>query len=276
VEALRGLSGLDEKTLDLYYVHTIFDVAGAAAPFRSNGSLTMHQETWNFFSTLEGQVKKLLKGSTIEDVYADYLRYRGECVGIENTSAERTALIRIAGMSRLATPEQGRLLLTTWNQLDVSIRNTLVKELNVHGGMGERAIFIGYSVAMLLNPQGALKKELGEQNAVIEGLKVGLTIMARAFVKAREIIANDASTALYVAECAEVAKLLSKEPREKLAMEFVVIKGKENDGRRVDFNLVLPQLENKAVISAHVANSVFASVANLTPPAPVAPAVPKL
>ncbi|MDX1900768.1 MAG: hypothetical protein SFW66_02030, partial [Gammaproteobacteria bacterium] len=161
IVSLEALKILDKQSLDMYILHSIFDVSGAAAHFKSNGSLTMHQQTWDFFNATQKCLGELANVS-IETAYLNYLNYRGTCIGIENNSEEATALIRIAGMARLATPEQGKMLKKVWNRLTLAMRNVLTKELNVHGGTGSRAIFVGYGVAILLNPQGAKQKILNE------------------------------------------------------------------------------------------------------------------
>jgi hypothetical protein len=276
---LQSLVGMNQQTLKLYYLHTIFDVAGAAAHFKPNGSLTMHAETWNFFNALRACVEKLQTGCPSDQVYNDYLDYRGRCVGIQNTSPVNTALIRIAGLSRLATEEQGKTLLSVWETLPENIKATLVKELNVHGAKDERAIFIGYGVAMLINPQGALKKELPEAAATAEGLRIGLINMATAFTHARKIVGHQASTEMFVAECDEVARFLGKEPKKSLEMEWHMEAGSD---RRVDFKLVAPQLQaavtTESMLTPHVAQSIFrpAEETKVNPPAAPAPATPKL
>lgn len=258
--SVAKLKALDKKTLDLYILHTIFDVSGAAAHFKSNGSLTLHEETWNFFNAIRQCLEKLHQPqeNTIEDVYAEYVKFRGKCVGIENDSPENIALIRIASLARLATPEQGKMLSTVWEKLPEDTKHILVRELNMHGGQGLRAIFIGYGVAMLLNPQGALQKELTEaaktmglqvssdqrSAATQEGLKIGLSVMAKAFENARNIIGNDPKEEIFVAECDEIARFLSREPRKALGMDFSATKNSE---RRVDFTLVpRPELQKEA------------------------------
>ncbi|MFZ4077294.1 MAG: hypothetical protein ACOYKA_04835, partial [Legionellaceae bacterium] len=50
--SLESLTALHKKALDLYILHSIFDVAGAAAHVKPNGSLTLHEETWQFFDAI--------------------------------------------------------------------------------------------------------------------------------------------------------------------------------------------------------------------------------
>lgn len=234
--ALEALRKLDKKSLDLYILHTIFDVSGAAAHFKSNGSLTLHEETWTFFNAAREALEKLHhpKNNSIEEVYQYYLAFRGRCVGIENTSEEATALIRIAGFARLAALEQGKMLLTVWKNLPEHTKDVLTKELNIHGGKETQAIFINYGVAMLLNPQSALQKELNdlakslnlqvseEQKAIatMEGLRIGLINLGQAFENARALIGHSQKNQVFFAECSEIAKFLSKEPRKSLEMDF--------------------------------------------------------
>lgn len=258
--AIEALRKLDAKALDLYILHTIFDVSGAAAHFKSNGSLTLHEETWAFFNATR-EALQLLKdpNSSISDVYNHYLQFRGHCVGIDELSPETVALIRIAGLSRLATKEQGEMLGAVWANLPESVRSTLITELNVHGGEDLRAIFVGYGVAMLLNPQSALQKELNEASknlnlvvgseqkraASIEGLRIGLINLANAFATARALIKTDAKREIFVAECDEVARFLSREPRKSLQMVLALTA--QND-RRADYKLVTPTLTKEETI----------------------------
>lgn len=229
IVSLEGLKSLDETALHLYILHTIFDVAGAAALFRSNGSLTMHQETWDFFNSTRECLEGLhQKSMSIEEAYAKYLTYRGFRVGIENNSPENFALIRIAGLARLASLEQGLWLKRVWEELSPAIKATLINELTTHGGQGKQAIFIGYGVAMIINSQGALIKALKENikprlpdpNELIlahqEGLRIGLINLACALNEARKDLTDTTCKEVFVAECESVAKFLGLDPRGSL------------------------------------------------------------
>lgn len=273
--ALEALKKLDKKTLNLYILHTIFDVAGAAAHFKSNGSLTLHEETWTFFNATREALEKLNheQNNSIEEAYNYYLQFRGKCVGIKNISPESTALIRIAGLARLATPEQGKMLSTVWENLPEHTKKILTQELNVHGGRGLRAIFIGYGVAMLLNPQSALQKEVNDVTknlglqvesaqkmaANMEGLRIGLITMANAFEHARTLIGNNSKKGFFVAECDEVARFLSKEPRKSLEMD---IKIESTNERRADFRLANRPVQQKEVNDGSFSPSIDTSKEN--------------
>ncbi len=258
IVALKALTSLDKQALDLYIIHTIFDVSGAAAHFKSNGSLTLHEETWNFFNEVRACLETM-PYTTIDKVYAAYLQYRGECIGVELTTPESTALIRLAGIARLATPEQGKLLLEVWEKIPDNTKTILTNELNVHGGENKRAIFIGYGVSILLNPQSALQKALSEESKKLnvtptadqirssskEGLMIGLNNLASAFKLARNIIGSDTSKEIFSAECDAVARYLSQDPRGSLDMDFQVVSQNKN---HADFKLVVRGLENASQI----------------------------
>ncbi|MEO8400852.1 MAG: hypothetical protein ABI597_03510 [Gammaproteobacteria bacterium] len=267
IVSLEGLKKLDKKALDHYILHTIFDVSGAAALFKSNGSLTMHQDTWDFFNSTRESLERLHQDEfTIEEAYAKYLEYRGMRVGIKNTSAENFALIRIAGLARLASPEQGEMLLEIWKALPEQTKKILVDELTVHGGKGNRAIFIGYGVAMLINAQNAMLKELNEKSkqtgqvatpmqirtANSEGLRIGLINLAQAFQVSRKLIGADSNKDLFVAECEEIAKSLGKDPKKTLEMDWEI---SAKSDRRIDFKLInrKPSVEasSQSVIQEH-------------------------
>jgi hypothetical protein len=99
---------------------------------------------------------------------------------------------------------------------------------------------------MIMNPQGALQKELSEaakiSGAIVtpeqraaatkEGLSIGLTIMAKAFAKSRATIGQDAERGLYVAECDELARSLNINPRKALTLDLATA---EKSNRRIDF-----------------------------------------
>lgn len=247
------------KSLNLYILHSIFDVAGAAAHFKPNGSLTMHEETWQFFNATRQALEKLhpLENNSIEEAYHHYMDFRGACISISRTDPESIALIRIAGLARLATPTQGAVLVSVFKQLPPDVRATLVRELNVHGGQGMRAIFVGYGVAMLLNPQGALQKELSAPgipaearlSATIEGFSIGLIQLANAFNLARNIIGDAASNTIFVAECDAIARALNKNPRDTLKLTWKVAAVTE---RRMDFEFASPSIAHDAASGGSV------------------------
>jgi len=239
VIALNKLTSLDKETLDLYILHSIFDVAGAAAHFNSNGSFTMHQETWNFFNATQACLGTL-STTSIEDVYKQYLAYRGECVGIPLTTPESVAQIRIAGLARFGSPERGGILQAAWDTLSPEVKETLINEFNAHGGQGQRAIFIGYGVSILLNAIGAKQKEFKEatveqrKELTRQGLVIGLTNLATAFSIARQILheRGDTSNEIFVAECDQIARALNKNPDASIGMNWRII---AQNHRRVDF-----------------------------------------
>ena len=246
--ALQALAVLDKETLERYILHTIYDVSGAAAVFKPNGSLTMHEETWTFFNELRLILAQLHqdKPVALEKIYQDYLQFRGQSIGISDNSRESLALMRIAGLSRLATVEQGELLKAAWNDLSKQEQAVLVDELNIHGGKGRRAIFVGYGVVMLVNPQVALKP-IYQTIINQEGLKIGLKYLAKVYQLTRSEIGDDASDQIFVAECASIASVLAKNPREfiindQLTREFEFVRTSE---RRIDFALKAPVLAEK-------------------------------
>jgi len=259
--ALRSLEKLDKEKLEHYILHTIYDVSGAAAGFKANGSLTMHEETWSFFINLRKNLLALhdKQSASIESIYQDYLDYRGSCIGVSNSNPENAALIRIAGLARLATKEHGEYLYTAWNKLTSDEKKILTKELNIHGAKGERAIFVGYGVAMLVNPQVSLKRLHGR---VVnhEGLYIGLKYLAHAFKITRDLIGNDSSNKLFVAGCDSIARALSKNPLQ-LVKDNQITNRLEVTGRnerKISFQLVPiepPKVEKLPL----VASSVFAA-----------------
>jgi hypothetical protein len=257
VVALKNLQTLNKESLDLYILHSIFDVSGAAAHFKSNGSLTMHEETWQFFNATRESLETLSnRRNSIESAYNSYLNYRGKCINISNNSDESVALIRIASLARLATPLQGRILLDVWEKIPNENKKILIDELIIHGDKGLRAIFIGYGVAMLLNPQGALQGELtakakldnkvvtSEQRAEAtkEGLAIGLINMSRAFSLARNTISNDSTNEIFVAECDLIVRALNKDPNKSLDMKFSI---DALCDRRMDLSFKLPKLKQE-------------------------------
>lgn len=224
--SIHILAKLNKTSLNILILQSIFDVAGAATHVKANGSLTMHEETWNFFNELRLCLEKLSDDYSTDDAYQEYLKYRGHCIGIENNSQEATALIRIAGFTRLATVKHGQHLTDVWNKLPQNIKRTLINELNIHGTEFQRAIFINYGSALLLNPQSAALKNLNERLKVqkhtipqggitlanTEGLKIGLWYLSDIFTHARTAIMQENqknNDEVFVAECKEVAQTLS-------------------------------------------------------------------
>lgn len=277
VNSIYNLAVLNKDALVLFSIATIFHVAGAAANAQSIGSFTMHQETWSFFENLHNCLLKLYQEipATPEEVYEEYLTFRGKCIGItldskgildhrisfdhgialDNgltlDSSELTdlvrreistlaykhsvALIRTAGLARYATPAHGKVLLSAWQKLTKDERNVLVDELNIHGGQDRRAILIAYAVSMLCNPQIALLEKY-KTPFNEEGLIIGLKCLALAFAKTRSMMINDKT---FVAECGAIAKKLAKEPGQLIQEDelIVSISVTAQSDRRIDLDI---------------------------------------
>lgn len=230
--ALKSLKKLDKKTLELYILHTIFDVAGAAGQVtyrqeNHTGSLTMHEQTWQLFCDTSSSLLKLLdKNASSDVVFKDYVGKRLEHVGIKtNNEKEFVTLGRLAGMTRSFTKEHGVALLGVWETLPQKYRKILSEELNVQGDQDTQAIFVNYGVSILVNPQGSFKKvfkaiieETKSDNqqlalAINRGLYVGLINLARVFLATRQHLnsANmEPSNSLFMCDATEIAKYLGK------------------------------------------------------------------
>ncbi len=245
VSALAGLKSLSAKELDFYVAHTFYDVAGAAATFTAsknkNGYMTMHQETFDFFENVRVNLNRMKEEKlSIDDVYANYLKYRGERIGVGYADRENIALCRIAGLTRFAKPEQGELLKAAWGELKSSERAILTDELNVHGVTDKRAIFVGYGVAMFINTMGKMVGLLKEtvpapspeqiKTANKEGLKIVLSMLAQVYDVTRKKIGDKPNPDFFVAECYEIANALNKQNPRNMDWRITL----ESD-RRIDF-----------------------------------------
>lgn len=245
--ALARLQPLSEKELDFYVAHTFFDVAGAAKPFTESkgvkGYLPMHEETFRFFDKVRELIKKMKEEKLSPDqAYLEYAVYRGKEIGIDYAgSPEQMAFCRIAGLTRFATPEQGKILTAAWSEIKPAERIILTDELNVHGTKDKRAIFIGYGVAMFVNALGKMVGLLKEKNsspspeqianAQKEALKVVFTLLAEIYQTFRKNAGDKPNPEHFVVECDELATLMQKQDPRTIGWK---IKPKTGVDKRVD------------------------------------------
>lgn len=151
VITLNGIKALSSEARILYFLHSVFDVAGASGDRYTKGSFVMDELVWTGFKLAYDALEGFDKGKTALEVYYDYVQSKGNLLGIGFKTEEDIAKIRLAAISRFYGKADGELICRVWDSLDIEDRQILTKELNVTGLDGKTPILIGYAPALVAN-----------------------------------------------------------------------------------------------------------------------------
>lgn len=198
-ENLEGLKQLDKETLDLFILHAVYDMAGAAGHIKNNGSLVMTEVTYQDFDAAIESIQKLKENnSNVVEVYDSYLEIRGKSLSLSPRNPSERAQIRICCMLRYHTPEEAK------NVREVTKKfaewNELVKELN-YTGKEQVATLIYYAPAFLLN----LQSSFGKGTFSSEALDLALQTLMKIFQLVRNVIDPKVKTGVFSVDISDLA-----------------------------------------------------------------------
>jgi hypothetical protein len=182
---LSGLKGLSRMALDLFNLHALFDMAGAAGHVKYNGSIVLTEATYQdvFMCIKSMEIIAEPRCASPAQVYDTYLHERGKTLGLDVHKPTQRALLRICCNLRYHTKEQAQAVIDAYEKIPKDTWAILRKELCVTGADDGWAILLYYAPALLLNCQSALVKP-GEPPSVA-GIEMGLKAMAKCFIAAR-------------------------------------------------------------------------------------------
>jgi hypothetical protein len=224
-----GLKGVDPIAMDFYLLHAIADIGGVAGHVNSHGSVIMNEPFYNTFKAGLISLESFAKGKSEIEVYNDFLRVRGEPLGLSIQRKRDRALLRIAMMLKISENLEIQDLNKAYDSLSTKDQTILTKEMNVNGTNDGFGILLYYSPALLLNIVSATKIPNSEIDR-IESFQIGLKILARLYQESRRVIAERSGNGVFTVLISDVAELGKINPRALLEKKFTVeVVG--NDGR---------------------------------------------
>lgn len=204
--SLAGLRNSDQRGLEFYLLHALYDIAGAAGQFVQNGSAVMTEPTYQGFKMAIDSINQLLQGKSFVEVYDLFLQRKMAPCGLDTAKPTERALARLACMLRTSNPAEVSELQAVFADLHPNIRAILEQELNRNGVDDGFATLIYYSPAILANTVKSFK---GEKK---EALTLGLTTLARIFQEARISIKKRPGSGVYTVMAKDLAALAAQDP----------------------------------------------------------------
>lgn len=229
--SLLGLVGMEQRALDFYMLHVLFDIAGAAGHVRHDGSVVMTESTYRGFEIGWEAVRELTRGASASEVYDAFLTNKVAPLGIDASTKQGRAIGRIACMLRMSSTAEADGLKKAFAELPRAERAILEKELNQTGIGDGFATLLYYAPATLANAKKALA-DAGEEDASGKAFAIGLKAFARAFQLARIELKKRPGDGVYSLNVAELAAAAARDPKSLDTMEFR-IERVGNDGRLV-------------------------------------------
>jgi len=215
---LGGLKGLTKMALDLFNLHALFDMAGAAGHVKYNGSLVLTEATYqDVFLCIKSMELIASRNATVVQVYDSYLHDRGKTLALDVHKPTQRALLRVCCNLRYHTKEQAQAVIAAYEQIPRDTWNILRKELCVTGIDDGWAILLYYAPALLLNCQSALAKPGEPPNQ--EAIKIGLIAMSKCFISARAHIKGRKGNGPFTADIADIATV-AKVPDNLLKINY--------------------------------------------------------
>jgi hypothetical protein len=220
---LAGLTQLSPQALDIYMLHSVMDVGGAAWHVEPRGSAVMTEGTWSTFQEAISSLSLFKHGATVAGVYTDYAARRAAMANISVGGLDQPALQCLAAMARSTTPEDGVCLVTAWHALPSGDRAILVEELaSFYTPHGKEPIFVGYAPAMFANAVSA--PALGGKRDV--GMRIAMRAIARVFRYVRRLIESNKvrdrlPNGIFLAAAQGIAAALRADPEGALTRSIV-------------------------------------------------------
>jgi len=205
--SLTGLKGVSKEALDLFNMHALFDMAGAAGQFNWHGSLVITEPTYNDCFMTIAAIETLKDGASVKQVYDTYLHKRAVSLGFDIRFPTQRALTRICCLLRLHTRQEADKVRKAYENLPADTWTLLRRELNTTGIQDGTAILLYYAPALMVNVNAARKAELQSSEALfVEAIEAGLKIMAGCFIAARKHVEeNHITNPVFTADINDVA-----------------------------------------------------------------------
>jgi len=220
---LKCLENEDPLTVDLFNLHALFDIAGAAGHLNAFGSVTLQEDTFHDVELCFTAVETAIRGASLEDVYNHYLAARGKSLHLDPSKPSERAVLRLVCMSRFHDAKEAEPLVEACKKLGYEqpeIWVYLRDELNFSGTIEgvEPTILIYYGPALLTNVLKAVKQSKGN---LVEGFVTALKAMNECFDMVRQAVKRRRKQKVVTVNIGSIA-LKGTTPEKLFESEFVL------------------------------------------------------
>ncbi len=220
---LTGLGHIDEKSLNFFLIHAIFDTAGVVGHIKQNGSLSL---TETGYKNLESGIKaiQLFRSSKSEALaYESMLVERAKFWNLEvRSKSSHKAVARIGCMLRLGDSDKEKIsqIIEAIQGLSGVDQEILIDEMNF-SGVKDRAILIYYAPAIIGNLETALKKN-NQGNAFQSAIGIAVNIFVKVLKLVRPKIGFNSGPGIHVCMCSDVAKHAGTNPLQLMTAKMAI------------------------------------------------------
>ena len=214
---LAGVAKINKQALDLFNLHALFDIAGAAGHTLNCISGTIINET-TYRSFMEAfNALKQIKNKSLTHVYNAYVRAKAKTWDFAINTPKQYALARLALMMRIPDRTHLDQLQKSFDALPSQTQQVFITQLT-RTGIDDTAILLYYSPALLVNAQ---------RTAGQAGVTSALHVMANIFNAAQKAPAYPRHPGVYVVNIRTIAQqatdkdALSQMPDKKITITAV-------------------------------------------------------
>jgi hypothetical protein len=224
--SLEGVRDVSQEALDIYNLHLLFDIAGAAGHVRQDGSATLTESAWRNFASATTALERVGE-RPLSETYDDYLTKKAGQLGIGDIAdPAKRAAARLGCMLRASTPEQGAAIADVFAALPEETRGILEHELS-RTGVDDQATLIYYAPAIMINLERAFAAEaaqgrMAEHEVSARAIFTGCTTLAYLYTQARTHTRHEADNGIFTVMAADVAAVAATHPW-RLLDEGVVV-----------------------------------------------------
>jgi hypothetical protein len=190
--SLRAMKGHD-RAFRLRFMEQLLDIAGAEGHMDWMGGKKLIEPIFEAYRNVYDVATGIISGRlSLREGYdliltrrAKLLREKGFRV-LDVKDPQDRALMRVLCMGGVAGLETARLYEASWASLESSVRQSLVKSLNVDGSLAEPAVQPTYMPALLAAAVDVGEKEAGNQDTRQKALQSALRYLSRVMTIAKK------------------------------------------------------------------------------------------
>lgn len=205
---LSTLLCMNQRILDFYMVHVLFDIAGAAGHINEHSSIVFTELYWKRFSWAHSAICDMVKYQQVPSTaYRNYLKKTMEYFKLISSIERKVdfCIARLYNLIGVCTIEEAKEVTKAFWNLSKLVRDTLCQELTKKGEYcRDLGILMYYLPAMLQNALNYYKK-IDSRNAISMMISKVLPMVSDIFNCIR-LHGNLHETGKIVAFIADIAK----------------------------------------------------------------------